>query len=92
MLLRATLLGSTLRTIDPGTTCKPGRRRALAAPMSAHSLLDTGLERICFPVGEDFLHEGIVAPRSRLQWDGRVTGDKMGWEGIKLHSLGTTLG
>jgi len=43
------LLGSTLRTIDPGTTCKPGRRRPLARNRCPLTPVRHRVERSCFP-------------------------------------------
>src|SRR5216684_482717 len=63
MLIRATLLRSTVRTVDSGTTCKPGRRRAVAVTDVRSLLLDTGQSGVVSPGWRRILApEAIVAP------------------------------
>src|SRR5229473_1738002 len=64
MLVRATLLRSTVRTVDPGTTCKPGRRRTVAVTDVRSLLLDTDQSGVVSPGWQRILApEAIVAPR-----------------------------
>jgi len=74
MLVRATLLRSTVRTVDPGTTCKPVRRRTVAVTDVRSLLLDTGESGVVSRERRSFSFAGgHCCTRARgLQWDGRV--------------------
>jgi len=89
MLLRATLLGSTLRTIDQARLANRDGRRALPQPIPLTPVRHR-VERICFPGWRRFLApKALLHPGSPAAMDGRVTGDKRDGKGSKLHSLGT---
>jgi hypothetical protein len=79
MLIRATLLPSTVRTVDPGTTCNGEQDRAV--PDVRSLVLDTGPDDMFPEPGDPWRNLPHCCTKVvGAQWDGWVTGD---WRLVK---------